>query len=287
MTARPRVAGAAVVAGLLALSPLMLGAAQAPQSQPASWCIPLLYCPSPAPSSPAPSSPAPGTPVPSSPTPGKPAPGNPGSGGAPSTAPVPTGGTTGGTSGGSSPGTGATGGDPAPGTAASPTPGSSSSPKATPNPSPSSTAPVQAQRENGAPIFTKTPASMGSQGLSFTGLSSIGIVSVPTIDGSTVRALKITADSITITGFSLTVRPPGGPGLVTTADSMTLKGHVSVYLGSVTATTSSGKALTLGTDTPPPLDDVKPGLLRVTMGLVGSIADSISYTNTNQRIVGS
>jgi len=126
---------------------------------------------------------------------------------------------------------------------------------------------------------------MGSRGLSFTGLHSIGIVTVPTADGGSVRTLKISADSITITGFSLTVRPPNGPGLVTTADSMTLKGHVSVYLGSVTATTANGRSLTLGTDTPPPLDDVAPGLLRVTMGLVGSIADSISYTNTDQRIV--
>ncbi len=73
---------------------------------------------------------------------------------------------------------------------------------------------------------------------------------------------------------------------MTNADTMTLKGHVSVYLGSITATTQDGRSLTLGTDTPPPLDDVAPGgLLRVTMGLVGTVADSISYTNTDQRIV--
>ncbi|GAA4488668.1 hypothetical protein [Microbacterium panaciterrae] len=153
-----------------------------------------------------------------------------------------------------------------------------------PSPTPS-TAPVPATRDDSAPIFTKTPASMGSQGLSFTGLSGIAIVDVPTIDGSTIRALKISADSITISGFSLTVRPPGAAGLVTNADTMTLTGHVSVYLGSITATTQDGRALTLGTDTPPPLDDVKPGLLRVTMGLVGTIADSIHYTNTDQRMV--
>ncbi|WP_243874630.1 hypothetical protein [Arthrobacter woluwensis] len=146
---------------------------------------------------------------------------------------------------------------------------------------------MKATREDGAPVFTRTPASLGSRGLSFTGLHSIGIVSVPTVDGGSVRALKISADSITITGFSLTVRPPNGPGLVTTADTMKLEGHVDVYLGSVTATTAGGRSLTLGTDTPPPLDDVAPGLLRVTMGLVGSTADSISYTNTNQRIVES
>ena len=170
-------------------------------------------------------------------------------------------------------------------------PGAPSTPDATtppaagdPTPAPAPT-PVVATRDESAPVFTKTPASLGSQGLSFTGLSGISIVDVPTVDGGTIRALKISADSITISGFTLTVRPPDKAGLVTNADTMTLTGHVSVYLGSVTATTQDGRALTLGTDTPPPLDDVKPGLLRVTMGLVGTIADSISYTNTDQRIV--
>jgi hypothetical protein len=144
---------------------------------------------------------------------------------------------------------------------------------------------VAAPPDSGTPVFTKTPASMGSQSLSFTGLSSVSIVTVPTADGSGQRALKITADSITITGFTLTVRHTNGPGLVTSADKMVLSGHVSVYLGSVTGTTSNGRSLALGTDTPPPLDDVAPGLLRVTMGLVGAVADSITYTNTDQRMV--
>ena len=194
-------------------------------------------------------SPSPTTPPPTSGTPGSPVPGLPALPGAPAT-----------------PGATAPG---APGAAA-------------PTPAPT---PVVAAKDESAPVFTKTPASMGSQGLSFTGLSGIAIVDVPTIDGGTVRALKISADSITITGFSLTVRPPDKAGLVTNADTMTLTGHVSVYLGSITATTQDGRGLTLGTDTPPPLDDVKPGLLRVTMGLVGTVADSISYTNTDQRIV--
>ncbi|WP_217184316.1 hypothetical protein [Streptomyces sp. AC495_CC817] len=105
------------------------------------------------------------------------------------------------------------------------------------------------------------------------------------MDGGSVRALKISADSITITGFSLTVRPPDEAGLVTTADTMSLQGHVSVYLGSVSASSMGGEPLTIGLDTPPPLTDVEPGLLNVTMGLVGSIADSITYSNTDQRIV--
>ncbi|GGD85523.1 hypothetical protein [Microbacterium murale] len=150
---------------------------------------------------------------------------------------------------------------------------------------PASTEPVPAPVDDAAPIFTGTPAAMRAGGLSFTGLKGISIVSVPTVDGGSVRALKISADSITITGFSLTVRPPDHDGLVTNADTMELAGDVSVYLGSVSASSMGGAPLTIGTDTPPPLDDVAPGLLDVTMGLVGSTADSIHYTNTDQRIV--
>lgn len=145
--------------------------------------------------------------------------------------------------------------------------------------------PVPAPVDDAAPVFTGTPAALGSKSLSFTGLSGISIVTVPTVDGGGVRVLKISADSITISGFSLTVRPPDGPGLVTTADTMSLRGHVSVYLGSVSASALGGEPLTIGLDTPPPLTDIEPGLLDVTMGLVGSTADSITYANTDQRIV--
>lgn len=145
--------------------------------------------------------------------------------------------------------------------------------------------PVPAPLDAQAPIFTSTPAAMRAGGLSFTGLKGISLVSVPTVDGETVRVLKIDADSITIDGFALTVRPPEEPGLVTTADTMSLQGNVSVYLGSITASALGGEPLTIGIDTPPPLDEIEPGLLDVTMGLVGSTADSISYSNTDQNIV--
>ena len=145
--------------------------------------------------------------------------------------------------------------------------------------------PKDAQRDENAPVFTKTPAAMGSESLSFKGLSGISFVAVPTADGGKITTLKIEADEIKISGFSLTVRPPEeAEGLVTKADTMTLKGNVSVYIGSITATTKNGDSLTLGPETPPPMDDVEPGLLRVTMGLVGSTADSITYSNTDQKL---
>jgi len=243
---RPARTATALAALCVLLTPLMLGAS-APTAVRPALCIPILWCPKPAPtpsSTPAPTpSPtqtgkAPGTARPTSPaTPGAPTPGTP------ETAPP-----------------------------------DESGPESTPTPAP-------AVPDESAPIFTKTPAQMSSKGLSFTGLKGISLVTVPTIDGGGIRTLKISADTITITGFALSVRPPGGPGLVTDADTMTLRGHVSVYLGSITATTQNGKSLTLGADTPPSLDDVEPGLLHVDMGLVGTIADSIAYTNTDQRIV--
>ncbi|MCH6469489.1 hypothetical protein [Sinomonas terrae] len=245
---------ATVLTGSVLALPLTLGAARAPESAPTELCMPLLI--SCATSTPSPSGQGTTTLGPAAPGPLPTVPGTllPGPGSS-SSAPA------------------------APGV------GSTASPAPTATPEPTSSAPVAAPRDSGTPVFTKTPASMGSQSLSFTGLSSVSIVTVPTADGSGQRALKITADSITITGFTLTVRHATGPGLVTSADKMVLSGHVSVYLGSVTGTTSNGHSLSLGTDTPPPLDDVAPGLLRVTMGLVGATADSISYTNTDQRMV--
>ena len=145
--------------------------------------------------------------------------------------------------------------------------------------------PKDAQLDEDAPIFTKTPAAMGSESLSFKGLKGISFAAVPTADGGKITTLKIQADEITISGFSLTVRPPEEKeGLLTLADTMTLKGDVTVYIGSITATTKNGDSLTLGPETPPTMDDVEPGLLRVTMGLVGTTADSINYSNTDQEL---
>lgn len=165
---------------------------------------------------------------------------------------------------------------PTPAPTAPAVPGPAPSAPATPAPAPTD--------DTGAPVFTQPPAQLGSRSLSFTGLSGIGIVTVPLADGRRVPALRISAESITIGGFSLTVRHDTGPSLATTADTMTLRGHVQVYLNSITATTADGHSLTLGADTPPPADGVPNDLLRVTLGLVGATADSIVYTNTVQHL---
>ncbi|MBN9632397.1 MAG: hypothetical protein J0I18_17625 [Actinobacteria bacterium] len=149
----------------------------------------------------------------------------------------------------------------------------------TPSPAPTPAAP-----DGSAPVFTQPPAQLGSRSLSFTGLHGISVVTVPLADGSRIPVLKISADSITIQGFSLTVRKQTGPSLATTADTMTLSGHVQVYLDSVTATGPDGTSLTLGAATPPPNDGLPTQLLRVTLGLVGTTADSITYSNTKQHL---
>ncbi len=168
-----------------------------------------------------------------------------------------------------------------------PLPGESAAPRPddpeTPSPTPTPAEPVA---DDEAPVFTQPPAQLGSDSLSIRGLKGISLVTVPLADGSETEALKISADHITITGFALTVTPgQSHPALVTTADTMDLDGDVQVYLNSLTATTQDGEALTLGADTPPPEDGIEPKLLRVTFGLVGTVADSITYSNTDQRIV--
>lgn len=246
MSRRPIRSITAVAALCLLITPLMVGAAASTAVRPA-LCIPILWCPKPSPTpTPSPSASAPGIPLPGIPLPTTPT---------------------------------------VPGAPTPSAPETTQPDEAEPNETEPDATPAPAVPDESAPIFTKTPAQMSSKGLSFTGLKGISLVTVPTIDGGSIRALKISADTITITGFALSVRPAGGPGLVTDADTMTLRGHVSVYLGSLTATAQNGKSLTIGVDTPPSLDEVEPGLLHVDMGLVGTIADSIAYTNTDQRIV--
>jgi hypothetical protein len=156
------------------------------------------------------------------------------------------------------------------------------SPTPTPSTPPAPAAP--AGPDATAPVFTQPPAQLGSSSLSFSGLRGISVVTVPLADGSRIPVLKISADSITIDGFSLTVRKETGPKLATTADQMALRGNVQVYLDSVTATGPDGKTLTLGAATPPPADGLPPQLLRVTLGLVGVTADSIHFTNPHQHL---
>lgn len=173
-----------------------------------------------------------------------------------------------------------------PGVPSLPTPGAPAAPgvpgtSATPAPT---APPAPVGPDAGAPVFTQPPAQLGSRSISFSGLKGIAVVTVPLADGRRIPVLKISADSITIDGFSLTVRKETGPKLATTADRMALRGNVQVYLDSATATGEDGKSITLGAATPPPADGLPPQLLRVTLGLVGVTADSIHFANPHQHL---
>jgi hypothetical protein len=138
-----------------------------------------------------------------------------------------------------------------------------------------------------APIMTLPAAQLGGSSLSFTGLQSVSLVTIHLANGTRVPVIKLVADSITMNGFLLDVRRATGPSLVTTAGQMVVRGHVRVYLDSVTGTTLGGLGLTLGTDqTPPPSSELPTQLLRVNLGLVGIDADHISFTQQEQKLHG-
>ena len=140
------------------------------------------------------------------------------------------------------------------------------------------------QPDTGAPVFTQPAAQLSGSSISFSGLQSVSAVTVPLADGSRIPVLKLVADDIVIDGFMLDVRKATGPALVSTADRMELRGHVEVYVDSLTATLPGGAGITLGAATPPPGDELPPTLLRVNLGLVGVTADSIVFAASHQAM---
>jgi hypothetical protein len=134
-----------------------------------------------------------------------------------------------------------------------------------------------------ASTFTLPAAQMGGTSISFSGLQAVGAVTVPLVNGTRTPVLKLAADDITIQNFTLDVRASGDEsGLVTDAGTMELHGHVVAYVNSVTGTLGSGLGISLGALTPPPNNELPNQLLRVTLGLVGVTADSITFTPVHQ-----
>jgi hypothetical protein len=145
---------------------------------------------------------------------------------------------------------------------------------------------VVATPDKEAPVMTLPAAQLGGSSLSFTGLRSVSLVTVPLVDGTRTPVIKLVADSITITDFSLDVRPPDlSAALVTNAGTMVLRGHVTAYIDSVTGTSIAGIPLSLGVaKDPPPGSEVPSKLLGVSLGLVGVDADSITLTQQEQKL---
>ena len=144
--------------------------------------------------------------------------------------------------------------------------------------------PVGATADPDAPTMTLPAAQLGGSSLSFTGLKAVTLVTVRLANGERTTVIRLAADSITITGFTLDVRPSGNvPGLVSVAKRMTLRGNVVAYVNSVSATLLGGTGLTLGATTPLPTNEKLPStLLGVNLGLVGVTANRISFLASHQ-----
>jgi hypothetical protein len=144
--------------------------------------------------------------------------------------------------------------------------------------------PLVATPDPGAPTMTLPAAQLGGSSLSFTGLKKVSLVTVRLANGDRTTVIRLAADTITITDFTLDVRPSGGvPGLVSYAKRMTLRGNVVAYVNSVSATLLGGTGLTLGADTPLPSNETLPStLLSVNLGLVGVTARRITFLASHQ-----
>ncbi len=83
--------------------------------------------------------------------------------------------------------------------------------------------PLVTTPDPGAPIMTLPAAQLGGSSLSFTGLQALSLVTVPLANGQQTTVIRLAADTITITDFTLDVRPSGDvSGLVSTATTMEL-----------------------------------------------------------------
>jgi hypothetical protein len=101
--------------------------------------------------------------------------------------------------------------------------------------------PLLATPDPDAPTMTLPAAQLGGSSLSFTGLQGVSLVTVGLANGDRTTVIRLAADSITITDFTLDVRATAtSPGLVSTATKMTLRGNVVAYVNSVSATLLGG-----------------------------------------------
>lgn len=160
---------------------------------------------------------------------------------------------------------------------------------ATGDPAPSATATPDASWGAAVPddttVFTQPSAQLSSSSLEIGGLSGLALVQVPLADGSEITVIRLSADRVAMDDFTLDVRgESNGTSAVTTDARMELRGHVQVYLNSVTAELPGGKHLTLGADTPPPGGELPSTWARVDLGLVGATADSITHTGSDLRV---
>lgn len=134
--------------------------------------------------------------------------------------------------------------------------------------------------------WTLPAAQLTGSSISIEGLSSLGLVTIHTLDGRSAPVIRITADRVVVDDFVLDVRKhAGGDAAVNHSGVLDLRGHVVVYLDSLTGTTLGGLGLTLGTDgTPPPGGELPSKLVGVYLGLVGMESDVMYQTPTHLEV---
>ncbi|MDY7543410.1 MULTISPECIES: hypothetical protein [unclassified Cryobacterium] len=142
---------------------------------------------------------------------------------------------------------------------------------------------VVAAPDPNAPVFGNPAAHLGASSMTITGLTSVTVVTVSHADGTSAPVLRIMADDIVLTDAVIDVGAASGSGLVTSSPRMELRGNVQVYLDSITTTLADGTSVTFGPATPPS-GGLPSALGTVTLGLVGTVADSIGYGQAHQSV---
>jgi hypothetical protein len=183
-------------------------------------------------------------------------------------------------------GAGATSDDNAPANDPTPNPGPTPTPTAGANPyAPGATPGPKLKTTSGLPVAPSCTAHLSGSQFEITSSWYVGNVTLTRADGTTVTAMKFTADKAVVPDFRLEVPidASGTHGLLATSDSITMKGHVVLY-----ATTFSGKLLgiplTFTPDSPPPSIIPLPSMTDVKIEMVSNSADSLAYDNPHQSL---
>jgi hypothetical protein len=143
--------------------------------------------------------------------------------------------------------------------------------------------PQKATRDPGSTVFTQPSGDLSGTSIGLDGLHYVGLVTVP-IAGGRTTALKLVSDKVSIQDFSLVTRARDGHGVKATALTMTLTGHVVVYVNSVSGALDDGTPVQYEPSAPPTPGELLSALVRVHLGLVGVTADTVSYAPSQQLV---
>jgi hypothetical protein len=179
-----------------------------------------------------------------------------------------------------------------PSPSASPSPTTTPSPSPTPSPTasnpyaPGATPGPKLKATSGQPVAPDYVAHLTGSAFKITSSFYVGNVTLKRADGSSVTAMKFTADKAVVPDFRLEVPidANNAHGLLATSDSITLTGHVVLYATKFTGTLVGLVPLTFTPDSPPPSVIPLPSMTDVKIEMVTNTADSLSYDNPHQSL---